>query len=443
MSISRRHLLTGTAAGLAAGTLGAPALLAQSGTRITFAFAPDESGAIQSLVDGFNAANDAGIEVTWTKAPENSDDFFRFMLSDFEAGATDVDVFGSDVIWTAEFAEPGYIEDVSRRVFNEIDTSALLPAALNSAYYHNRLWAVPWFTDAGLLYYRRDLLDEAGIGEPPTTWDELAEAARGVMEASGTASGFVFQGGTFEGGVTNALEFIWSAGGRAWTGQSQVAGAFGMNVSDPNVIVLDSAASAAGLARARAMVDSGIAPPEVTGMNERDALSVFASGDAVFMRNWPFAYGLLGSEEFGPVTREQVGVARIPTLRPGLSSYSCLGGWNLAINAASGKQDAAWAFILWALAPARQRAMAETGGFLPVQSALYEDEALRQAVPVIGLGEEAVRAARARPSSPIYSHLSPRLAAMWTRVLAGDVEPEEAVERTSRELQRIVSNRRY
>lgn len=443
MSISRRHFLSATTAAVGAGSLHAPWVHAQGATTLTFAFAPDESGAIQNLVDGFNAANGAGVEVAWVEAPETSDDFFRFLVSEFRAGASDIDLFGSDVIWTAELAANDWIQDVSRAAFGELDTGALLPAALNSAYYRNRLWAVPWFTDAGMLFYRRDLLEEAGITDPPETWDDLAAAAQTVMEASGTPHGLVLQGAAYEGGVSNALEFIWSGGGRVWTGQSEVAGAFGLQVAEPNVIVLESRAASAGLAKARELVEAGVIPQAVTDFNERDALRVFAAGEAVFMRNWPFAYGLLGSAEFGPVTPDQVGVARIPTLRSGMPSYSCLGGWNLAMNARSSKADAAWSFIRYALEPEQQQAMAETGGFLPVRTELYDDEALRQAVPVLALGEEAVRAARARPSSPIYSLLSPRLAIMFNRVLSGERTADMAVANTSRELRTIVHQNRY
>ncbi len=442
MTISRRHFLSGTAVGVATSALQAPAVLAQAQAPLTFAFAPDESGAIQTLIDGFNSSNGAGIEVTWLEAPENSDDFFRFMVSDFEAGATDIDVFGSDVIWTAELAANDWVRDLSRQTFGEIDTSALLPAALNSAYYRNRLWAVPWYTDAGMLFYRRDLLEEAGITEPPSTWDDLSAVAQTVMEASGVPHGLVLQGARYEGGVTNALEFIWSGGGRVWTGQSEVA-AFGVQSTESNVIVLNSRAAAAGLAKAREMVEAGVIPPAVTDFDEREALRVFASGESVFMRNWPFAYGLLGTDEFGPVTPDQVGVARIPTLRPDLPSYSCLGGWNLAISRGSRQPAAAWDFIRYAIQPEQQRLMAETGGFLPVLTPLYDDPELRDAVPVIALGEEAVLSARARPSSPIYSLLSPRVAIMFNRVLSGERDPAAAVAQTAEELQTIVHNHRY
>ncbi len=443
MALSRREFLSTTAAGLAAGGLAAPALRAQGSTTLNFAFAPDESGAIANLIEDFNRTNEQGVEVRWIEAPENSDDFFRFLESEFGAGSTEIDIFGSDVIWTAELAANGWLRDVSRSAFGEIDTGALLPAALNSGYWRNRLWAVPWYTDAGMLFYRRDLLEEAGISAPPATWDELAEAARTVMDGAGTENGFVFQGARYEGGVTNALEFIWSAGGRTWTGQSEVAGAFGMNVSEPNVIVLNSRDSVLGLSKARELVENGVAPEAVTGFNERDALRVFAAGDAVFMRNWPFAYGLLGSEEFGPVTPDQVGVAKIPTLRPGATSYSCLGGWNLAIAAHSARSRAGWAFIRHALQAEQQRAMARTGGYLPVRTDLYGDAALREAVPVVALGEEAVQSARARPGSTIYSQLSPRISLMFNRVLSGEIPAEEAVQRTTRELRTIVGNNRY
>ncbi len=439
-SISRRRLVGGAMAATAASAVAAPAVIAQTTpVRLNFAFAPDESGAIQALIDGFNASYDGRLEVSWTQAPIQSDAFFRFMESEFLARSSDIDVFGADVIWTNEFADRGWLLDLSARIYQDLPTESIVGAALNSTVHRNRFWAAPWYTDAGMLFYRRDLLEEAGIAEPPTTWDELATAARTVMEAAGTPHGMVFQGGRYEGGVTNSLEFIWSAGGRAWTPQTEVAGAFGMRVADANVIVINSSAAAAGLAEARELVETGIVPQEVVGFDERDSLAVFAAGDAVFMRNWPFAYGLLGSTEFGPVTTEQVGVARIPTLEPGRQSYSCLGGWNLAVNAQSQKLDAAWTFIRWAVDPERQRAMATTGGFLPTRVELYADAALREAVPVIGLGEAAVQSARARPASTIYSRLSPRLAVMFQRVLTGELDAREAVLRAERELQTIVS----
>ncbi len=440
--LSRRTVLGSAGLGLAAAPLSMRQGLAQSdgeGVTLNFAYGPDETGSVQAMIDAFNASNEGRIKVNWVVAPASTDAFFRNLESDFLANAADIDLFASDVIWTAEFAARGWIEDLSSRIYNELNPEQFVTAALNSTYYRSRLWGVPWYTDAGMLYYRKDLLETAGA-TPPETWDDLASTARSIMEAEGIANGFVFQGAQYEGGVTNALEFIWSAGGRAWTLQTEVVGAFGMAAIDPNVIVINSRDSARGLDKARELITSGIAPEAVTTFLERDALRVFAGGDAVFMRNWPFAYGLLGTGEFGSVTQDQVGVAKIPTMEAGGRSYSCLGGWNFAVNADSQQKDAAWEFIKFGTETARQAEFARSGGFLPARLELYEDQALREEIPVIGLGEAAVRAARSRPSSPIYSLLSPRLAVMFNRVLTGELDGSEAVARAARELQNIVSN---
>lgn len=443
-ALRRRDLLQGAGALAMAAAVGRPARAQDGVTRLTFAFAPDDSGAIQGLLDAFNAAHRGEIEVNWRKMDRITDAYFRDLQSDFMAGAQEIDVFGADVIWTAELAAQDQIADLTGFAGATYPQGTFVEAAAWSTLYRNRVWAVPWYTDAGMLYYRKDLLAAAGFEQPPATWDELAEMATAVQAQTGTAHGFVFQGDSYEGGVTNALEFIWSAGGRPWTVQTTVAGALGMGqaVREPNVITLNSQDSAAGLDRARQLIVDGVAPEEVTELRERESLEIFGAGDAVFMRNWPFAYGILTTDSPG-LTAEQIGVAPIPTLQPGGRSYSCLGGWNLAIAADSPRQEAARAFIRFATATEQQEAMARTGGFLPSLRSLYADSALVEAVPVVGLGETAVRHARARPASPIYSLLSPRLALMFERVLTGESSGAEAVSRTQTELRRIVQRYAY
>ena len=430
-SITRRAVLGSVAGTAIASALPRPTI-AQTGRSLTFAFAPDDSGAIQQLLDGFAA--ETGIAVNWRRMDRLTDSYFREMQSDFIAGAEDIDVFGADVVWTAELAAEERILDLGG--LSQAPQGTYVPAALRSTVYRNRSYAVPWYTDAGLLYYRRDLLDGAGL-TPPRTWTELAQHARAIMDTTGTAHGFVFQGDAYEGGVTNMMEFIWSAGGRPWTGQVSVPGALSMGQAtrDPNVVTLNSPDTIQGLTTARALVAEGIAPPDVTDMRELEALDRFAAGDAVFMRNWPFAFGAMRARG---MDASQIGVAPIPTLSNERESYSCLGGWNLAVPATAQNRSAALDFIAYATRPDSQRMMAEVGGFLPVLSSLYTDETLREAAPVVAVGETAVANARARPASPIYSLLSPRLAFMFEDVLSGERDPAIAVERTETELRRIL-----
>jgi multiple sugar transport system substrate-binding protein len=119
-------------------------------------------------------------------------------------------------------------------------------------------------------------LEQSGYSEPPVTWEEMKEMGRRVQQGSGTEYGFVFQGSEDEGGVVDALEHIWNAGGE---------------VFDGNEVVINSPEAVAGLALRQSMIEDGIAPRETGSYTTQESQSVFTNGDAIFMRNWPFVYG--------------------------------------------------------------------------------------------------------------------------------------------------------
>jgi len=439
--LSRRSVLGGTTALAGTALLGGSGFVgrarAQAATEIVFSFAPDESGSLANLIEAFNADHEGRIRVRWREMPRETDAYRRALESEFLVESSEIDVIGGDVIWTAPFAHKGWIRDLTGRFRENYATGDYLGAAIDSIGYRNRVWAVPWFSDVGMLYYRRDLLEAHGHDSPPASWPALAEVARGIMDEEGVAHGLVFQGAAYEGGVTNALEYVWSAGGRVMTGSLGTSSAFGMARVDPNVVTVKSRAAAAGLDTAGGLVADGIAPPEVAGFAEQQALERFMAGDAVFMRNWPFAYGVIASGQ-GAIGVDQVGIAPIPVTPPGQRSFACLGGWNLMINAFSEKTEAAWTFIRYATEAAAQKQRALEGGFLPTLRRLYEDEELRAAMPVIPLAEAVFPTARARPISPFYPDVSARIAIAFNRVLTGELTGDEAVRRLDRELRLII-----
>ncbi len=450
--ISRRDFLKRGGVGLASAALlpatatatpAAPAIIRRQ-TDLVFTFGSDDSGSLQALVDAFNRAHSGDIRVTWREMDRLSDAYYRQLESDFAAGAADMDIIGADVVWTATFARNGWVRDLSRRFHSAYDPDDFLETPLNSVAYRFKVWGVPWYADAGMLFYRKDLLEQSGFSNPPTTWDELKRMARTVQQNAGTPHGFVFQGAEYEGGVANALEFIWNAGGRVLTGNLSVAGTFGQVVLDPNVITVNSAEAARGLDVARSLVAEGITQAAITDFREQDTHEVFLSGNAVFMRNWPYSYGLLTDPNQSQITPEQVGVAALPTVAAGARSFSCLGGWNLMINADANRQkrDAAWTFIQFAVDAAQQRRRALDGGFLPSLRSLYDDQQILQSVPVIALGREAITNIRTRPISPFYMQIAPRIARAFNRTLRGDVTGAQAVEALQKELQTILRRNR-
>ncbi|MFQ5656679.1 MAG: ABC transporter substrate-binding protein [Candidatus Methylomirabilales bacterium] len=442
--ISRRDFLKLTGMGLAGAALLPASTGATQPTEIVFSSGPDESGTVQDLIDTFNEEHLGQVRVTWRKMARESDAHFLELQSAFLAEAADIDVIAADVVWTAAYATRGWVRDLSSRFFNTYDPDDFLRTALQSAAYRFKIWGVPWRTDAGMLFYRKDLLAQSGFTTLPNTWDELKRIAKRVMEDARTRYGFVFQGAAYEGGVANALEYIWSAGGRVMTGNITVAGEFGQSVFNPNVITVNSKASARGLDIARSMIAEGITPPEVATFRELESGKAFLSGEAVFMRNWPHAYGFLKDPKWSRITPKEVGVAPLPAASPTGRRYSCLGGWNLMINARSDrrKREAAWTFIRYMTAAAQQKRMALTGGFLPTLRGLYDDREIINSVPVIALAKEVITHIRLRPVSPFYMQMQPRIARAFNRTLKGHVTGSEAVRTLQHELQNIMRRNR-
>ncbi len=156
--------------------------------------------------------------------------------------------------------------------------------------YDGGVYGIPWYTEAGMLYYRRDLLEKSGFSQPPGTWDELKEQASTVRQGSGTRYGFVSQEADCEGGGVDALGCIRTSGG---------------NVLEADEVIIDS--------------------PE-----EQEVGTIFPGGSAVFMRNVPRFFALASDPAEPSVDPEQIEAAALPVSREGLQSYSSLGGWNLS-----------------------------------------------------------------------------------------------------------------
>ncbi|MGI8648767.1 MAG: ABC transporter substrate-binding protein [Rubrobacter sp.] len=433
--MNRRRFLQLGGASLAGATLlgatgcggGGGAQTAEDGSVIVnFAFGPDASGTLDQLVQRFNEQFAGEYQANFQTQPADTGAFFDRLRTQFQAGGGDLALIGGDVIWPGQFAANGWILDLSDR-FTEDMQSDFLPGPVESNTYDGAIYGVPWFTDFGVLYYRQDLLDEAGISEPPTTWTDLREMANQVKEESGTQNGFAFQGSNYEGGVVNGLEYIYSYGGQILS-------------EDSSEVLINSPEAVAGLTAEREMIESGAAPQSVANFTEMESHTNFLNGDSVFLRNWPYVYGLLTPDQ-SDLTREQVGITSLPAGDGGESSPG-LGGWNFYINANVSEevQNGAWEFIKFASQPEQQRFRAIDGGFLPTLSALYEEQEVLDALPVVEQagGLDSISNATPRPTSPYYSDMSLVMAEQFNANVTGNSSPEEVVQATQEELQSIV-----
>ena len=413
--------------GALAGCGGSGSQNSSGATEFTFSFGPDNSGSLEEIVRRFNEEFEGRYRARYRVMAADTGQYFNQVKTEFQAGGGGIDLIGGDVVWPAQFAANGWIEDLSDR-FTEEERRAFLPAPVESCTYEGAVYGVPWFTDAGLLYYRKDLLEESGFSRPPETWEELAEQAMRVTGESDVEDGFVFQAAEYEGGTVNGLEYIWTAGGDV------------IDQDDPAKVVVDNPRAVEGLATERGMVESGVAPQAVSTYAEQECQAAFLNGRAVFCRNWPYMYALASNESQSRVEPEQVGVAPLPVAAGQERSFSGLGGWNFYLNATSSEeeQEAAYEFVKFATAPEQQKFRALNGSFLPTLEDLYDDEEIVEKVPVIALGEEAIKNARPRPLSPYYSDMSLVMAELFNACLKGAKSPQETAGTLEEDLQEIV-----
>jgi multiple sugar transport system substrate-binding protein len=424
-SLSRREFLRLGGAGLAGmAVLGAAGCGGGGGSGsgdLVFAMGVDSSGTLQDLVDKFNEEHKGEFQVRYREMPADTGQYFDQLRTELQAAASEIDVIGGDVIWPAQFAANGWILDVSDR-FTESERQQFLPAPVDSLVYEGAIYGVPWFTDAGMLYYRTDLLEEAGFSEPPGTWDEMKEMALKTAQDTGTRDGFAFQGAQYEGGTVNGLEYIWTHGGDVLSGDQ---------------VVIDSPEAVTGLETERSMISDGVASQAVSTYKEQETDPAFLGGRSVFARNWPYMYALSEDPEVSKIETAQIGIAPLPAGEGG-QSFAGLGGWNMMINANSQRQEEAWEFVKWMTSEQGQRQRALAATLLPTRKSLYEDQEILEKVPVIRLGKEAIQSTKSRPVSPYYSDMSLAMAEQFNLSLKGEIDPQAAVQNLQEELTKIV-----
>ncbi|CAD5366270.1 putative ABC transporter-binding protein DR_1438 [Rubrivivax sp. A210] len=322
-----------------------------------------------------------GHTVKMYSPPASTTDNLALLRQQFAAKSADIDVIMIDVVW------PGVIKDhlVDLKKYSKGAEGKHFPAIVANNTVDGKLLGMPWFTDAGLLFYRKDLLDKHGL-KAPETWDQLSAAAKKVMDAERAAGnadfqGFVFQAKAYEGLTCDAVEWVASFGGG-----TIVDKAGNITINNPNAAkALDTAAAWIGT----------IAPSGVLNYGEEDARGVFQNGKALFMRNWPYAWAL--SQAADSPIKGKVGVAPLPAGSGGKAAT--LGGWQLAVSKYSKNVDAAADLVMFMAGADIQKKRAIGGSYNPTIPDLYKDKEVLAANPFMGQLLDVFTGAVARPAT--------------------------------------------
>lgn len=373
-----------------------------------------DSSSLRELLGEFERGH-PGLRVREEILPASTDEQHQFYVINLEGRSVAFDVLAVDTIWVQEFAKAGWIESLDS-VLPPIEQRGLFPSAIHAATFAGRLYAIPWYMDAGLLYYRRDLLDRYGFA-PPRTWPELARIARVILtqERDPALTGFVWQGKQYEGLVCVALEFLWGNGADLFD-------------EDPR------AAVEALAAMRQLIVPDGLSPPTVATADEEATRRLFGAGHAIFMRNWPYVWSLLQAE--GSPVRGKIGLRPLPAF-PGHASVSALGGWMLAVPRQAAHPREGEALIRFLSSPEAQRRMALEQGYQPARRMLYQEASLRRTQPWLADLYPVFLAARPRPVTPYYLMLSQALQPELSAVVVGAKSPQAALASARRQIARL------
>ena len=385
-------------AGLAAGTMLMSGIASAANISFVSGATGNDLAIFQEQVKPWEAKT--GNTVTVVPMPSSTSDQFGQYRLWLAAGNSDIDLYQMDVIWAPQLADQ--FVDLTEAAK---DIAPLhFPSIIESQTVNGKLVAMPLFTDAPALYYRKDLLDKYGK-TAPKTWDEMAAIAEEIQNKEREAGnkdmqGFVFQGNAYEGLTCDALEWVKSSGG-------------GQIVEADGTISINNEKAAAAIDRVKGWIGK-IAPEGVLAYQEEESRGVWQVGNAVFMRNWPYAYGLGNGDD--SKVKGLFDVVPLPSGGEGGGSAATLGGWNVGVSKYSKNQEAAIDLVKFLGSAEYQKQNAIKGSKLPTIISLYDDADIAAAQPIIPRWKEVFLNAVPRPSAPTKVKYNEVSSLFWSAV---------------------------
>jgi multiple sugar transport system substrate-binding protein len=284
----------------------------------------------------------------------------------FPARGSDYDLVYMDIIWVSRFAQKNWLMDLSKKISKE-ELSKFLPKDVDGGHYNKRLYRIPFHSDVGVLYYRKDLLNSGKIDHPPETFKELKYFSKKLQKPQGKGKprwGYVWQGQQYEGLVAMFVEILYSSGG-SWINEETLE----VELDKPEILPKTLEA----IKFLHNTIKDNISPPNVTTSQEEETRRLFQEGDAVFLRNWPYVWNeankadsdIQGKFAIAPVVHAE-----------NQKSIACQGGWGLGISKFTKHPDEAWKAVEFFTSAATQKKYALRTGNMPTRRSLFYDPQL-------------------------------------------------------------------
>jgi len=382
-----------------------------------------DAASAQVVVKEFEAQN-PDIKLNLVEGPAASNLIEDLYTSSFLLGDSPYDLVVMDVVWLPKFAAAGWLLDMTDQVPAE-ELADVFPADLEGGKYEGRLYRLPFRTDAGLLYYRTDLLEQAGL-QPPETFEDLLTASQTVQEAGGAQWGYVWQGRQYEGLVAMFMEVLSGAGG-FWVNPETLE------------VGLDRPETLQAIEFLRNTITQGVSPSGVTTYQEDQARILFQSGNVVFMRNWPYAYPLGNAD--GSAIQGKFDIKPM-VHASGQDGAGCLGGWGLGISHTTQHPEEALRVVRFFASEQGQKLTALENGHLPTRRSLYSDPDIISKYPYYPDLLQVLERGVLRPPVAQYAQASDILQRYLSAALTNRMTPEDAMRSAADETRTLLERGR-
>ncbi len=386
-----------------------PGLMDSAKGEVTYCQGKDTAGNAHEMIERFNKEFGPDLKAKLVEFPASADEQRNQFIQRQQAKSGDCDVFSSDVIWTAEFASQKWLYDLTPYMEDKKDE--FIEAPLETVTYDGKIWGSPETSDAGLLYYRSDMVDKV-----PDTW-------QGVYEDAKSKGGIVYQGAAYEGLTCDFLELAFGAGGQVIS-------------EDGTEAVIDSPENVKALQFMVDGIKDGAAPKAVTTYMEPESLAAFQTGKYAYHRNWPYAYAL--NQEADKI-KGKFDVVAQPTFEGGQPA-GILGGHNSVISVYSKNPGGALKMVDFIGSPEIQVMYAGKYSLAGARSETFDDPAVRKAIPFADALREAITNANARPVSPVYPQISQAIYKNVNAALAGQTSPEDAMKSAQSDIEKALAS---
>ncbi len=387
---------------------------------ITLATGKDTSGYLQSALDKWNSAH-PNEQARLIELPESADQQRQQMIQNGQTKSDAYTILNVDVVWTAEFAANGWIEQLPQ---DQFPTDKMLKGPVATVMYFNKMYAAPYLTDGGMLYYRKDLLDAAGVTAPPKTWDEMTADCKKVQASAGGAGVGCYAGQfeKYEGLTVNFSEAINSAGGQV--------------IGDDGKPKVDTPEAKKGLDFLVQGFKDGTIPKEAITYKEEEGRRAFQDGKLIFHRQWPYQYTKANATDGSSKVAGKFAVAPLPGLTS--TGKSSLGGHNLAISKFAKNKGSALEFIKFLTSESEEKLHLQKTSEAPVYATLYDDTSLQQQFPYLPTLKDSVNNAIPRPRVVKYGDATTAIEEEAYAALTGTKTSDQALKDLQAKLTTII-----